>query len=91
MSIISIARTAELRGGTVDAMAGYRNLMVSDVVHGARSFDVNDWSTRQVYIALGNFMTSAALLGVTPAQWKELNLSNTIICWGFLPKALRQS
>ncbi|MEH2419685.1 MAG: NAD(P)H-dependent oxidoreductase [Nostoc sp.] len=59
-----IARTAELRGGTVDAMAGYRNLIVSDVVHGARSFNVNDWSTRQVYIALGNFMTSAALLGV---------------------------
>lgn len=59
-----IARTAELRGGTVDAMAGYRNLMVSDVVDGARSFNVNDWSTRQVYIALGNFMTSAALLGV---------------------------
>ncbi|OYE02400.1 nitroreductase family protein [Nostoc sp. 'Peltigera membranacea cyanobiont' 232] len=48
-------------------MAGYRNLMVSDVVDGARSFNVNDWSTRQVYIALGNFMTSAAsaaLLGV---------------------------
>lgn len=59
-----IARTAELRGGSVDAMAGYRNLMVNDVVHGARSFNVNDWSTRQVYIALGNFMTSAALLGV---------------------------
>ncbi|MEH2248368.1 NAD(P)H-dependent oxidoreductase [Nostoc sp.] len=59
-----IARTAELRKGTVDAMAGYRNLIVSDVVHGARSFNVNDWSTRQVYIALGNFMTSAALLGV---------------------------
>lgn len=59
-----IARTAELRGGTVDAMVGYRNLMVSDVVHGTRSFNVNDWSTRQVYIALGNFMTSAALLGV---------------------------
>ncbi|MEH2163488.1 MAG: NAD(P)H-dependent oxidoreductase [Nostoc sp.] len=59
-----IARTAELRGGTVDAMANYRNLMVSDVVDGARSFNVNEWSTRQVYIALGNFMTSAALLGV---------------------------
>ena len=34
------------------------------LVHGTRSFNINDWSTRQTYIALGNFMTSAALLGV---------------------------
>jgi nitroreductase len=59
-----MARTAELQGGTVEAMAGYRNLIVSDLVDGARSFNINDWSTRQTYIALGNFMTSAALLGV---------------------------
>ncbi|MBE9183577.1 NAD(P)H-dependent oxidoreductase [Microcoleus sp. LEGE 07076] len=59
-----IARTAEIRGGTVDALSGYRNLIVNDVVHGTRSFNVNDWATRQTYIALGNFMTSAALLGV---------------------------
>jgi nitroreductase len=59
-----MSRTAELRGGTVDAMVGYRNLIVSDLVDGARSFSINQWSTRQAYIALGNFMTSAALLGV---------------------------
>ncbi len=59
-----IARTAELRGGTIDAIAGYRNLIVSDLVDGARSFSINQWATRQTYIALGNFMTSAALLGV---------------------------
>ena len=59
-----VAHTAELRGGTVDALAGYRNMMVSDLVYGTRSFHINEWSTRQTYIALGNFMTSAALLGV---------------------------
>ncbi|MEG5171751.1 NAD(P)H-dependent oxidoreductase [Microcoleus sp. B3-D7] len=59
-----LARTVELRGGTVEAMAGYRNLIVSDLVDGARSFNINQWSTRQTYIALGNFMTCAALLGV---------------------------
>jgi nitroreductase len=59
-----IARTAERRGGTVEAMTGYRNLIVNDLVDGARSFSINQWATRQVYIALGNFMTSAALLGV---------------------------
>jgi nitroreductase len=59
-----MARTAELRGGTVEEMTQYRNLIVSDLVDGARSFSINEWSTRQAYIALGNFMTSAALLGV---------------------------
>jgi nitroreductase len=59
-----ISRTAEVRGGNIDALAGYRNVIVSDLVDGTRSFSINQWSTRQAYIALGNFMTSAALLGV---------------------------
>lgn len=59
-----VARTAEVRSISVESIESYRNMMVSDVVYGARSFDVNHWAARQVYIALGNFMTSAALLGV---------------------------
>lgn len=59
-----IARTAELRGATVENLAGYRNVIVGDLVDGARSFSINQWATRQTYIALGNFITSAALLGV---------------------------
>jgi nitroreductase len=59
-----VTRTAEVRHVAADSIAGYRNMMVSDVVQGARSFNVNEWATRQTYIALGNFMTSAALLGV---------------------------
>jgi nitroreductase len=59
-----VARTAEIRDTSIESMAGYRNMMVADVVDGARSFNVNEWATRQTYIALGNFMTCAALLGV---------------------------
>lgn len=59
-----VERTAEVRSVPVESIAGYRNMMVSDVVNGARSFNVNEWATRQAYIALGNFMTSAALVGV---------------------------
>lgn len=59
-----IARTAEVRGITIEAIAGYRNIMASDVIYGPRSLTVNEWATRQVYIALGNFMTSAAMIGV---------------------------
>jgi nitroreductase len=59
-----VERTVEVRSVPADSIAGYRNMMVSDVVNGARSFNVNEWATRQTYIALGNFMTSAALVGV---------------------------
>ena len=55
---------AEVRDVPVESLVGYRNIMVNDVIYGARSLTVNEWATRQVYIALGNFMTSAALLGV---------------------------
>lgn len=80
-----VERTAEVRSVPVDSITGYRNMMVSDVVEGARSFNVNEWATRQTYIALGNFMTSAALLGVDtcpmegiePVKYdKVLNLPN---------------
>lgn len=59
-----IARTAEVRGVTPESISGYRNVIVSDVVYGPRSLNANEWATRQAYIALGNFMTCAALLGV---------------------------
>lgn len=59
-----VARTAEVRGVEVESIKGYRDMMVSDVVQGPRSLTANEWAARQVYIALGNFMTSAALVGV---------------------------
>ncbi|MBI1839532.1 MAG: nitroreductase family protein, partial [Verrucomicrobia bacterium] len=48
----------------VESLAGYRNMMVKDVVEGERSKASTEWASRQAYIALGNFMTCAALLGV---------------------------
>ncbi|MGD1899353.1 MAG: NAD(P)H-dependent oxidoreductase [Phormidesmis sp.] len=59
-----IESTATTRGDSVESLSGYRNMIVSDVVYGPRSFNVNEWAARQAYIALGNFMTSAAVIGV---------------------------
>jgi nitroreductase len=81
-----VARTAEVRGGSVDAIAGYRNVIVSDVIDGARSFNVNDWSTRQTYIALGNFMTSAALLGVDTCAMEGIERVDYNRLLGLSPK-----
>jgi len=59
-----IESIASTRNDSVESLSGYRNMIMSDMVHGPRSFHVNEWSARQAYIALGNFMTSAAMVGV---------------------------
>ena len=75
-----IARIAEVRGVSPESMGFYKEMMASDILNGPRSKVVQKWAARQVYIALGNFMTSAALLGVDtcpmegmdPAKYDEI-------------------
>lgn len=59
-----LARIAEVRGGTVEALAGLKKMLMGDIVNGPRGQIALEWSTRQAYIALGNFMTSAAMAGI---------------------------
>ncbi len=75
-----VDRIAEVRGVSRESLAGYRGYMVSDLAEGPRARTINEWAARQVYIALGNFMTAAALLGVdtcpmeglVPAKYDEI-------------------
>ena len=57
-----IARTAEVRGTTVEALAGFRKMLVGTMIN--PPFDVNEWAARQSYIAIGFFMAAAAMLGI---------------------------
>jgi nitroreductase len=59
-----ISRISSVRGVPSETMTPYWNMMIGDVVHGARGKIAHEWATRQVYIALGNLMTCAAVLGV---------------------------
>lgn len=68
--------TAETRGVDASTLAGYRNLMIGDIVTGPRSADAVGWAKLQSYIALGNFMTTAALMGIDTCPME-----------GFLPAA----
>lgn len=68
-----IARTAEVRGVTADSLDFYRKMIVSDVVEGPRSKIAAEWATRQAYIALGNFMTSAAVVGIDTCPMEGLD------------------
>ncbi len=75
-----MARIAEVRGGTADALGGFKKMLVADVVDGERGKAATEWAARQAYIALGNFMTAAAVLGIdtcpmegfVPAQYDEI-------------------
>jgi nitroreductase len=57
-----VARVAEVRGMPLESLAGLRNAALS--VAQRPEAERNAWAARQPYIALGNFLTSAALLGV---------------------------
>ena len=59
-----LERIREVRGTPVERLAGFRKMMLSSLVEGGLRPIINEWATRQVYIALGNFMTAAALVGV---------------------------
>ncbi len=59
-----IDATAGSRGLDPTTLAGYRQMMAKDLVEGPRSATIERWASNQVYIALGNLMTAAALLGI---------------------------
>jgi nitroreductase len=75
-----LARIAAVRGVEVDTLQTYRGMMIGDVVKGPRGQISGEWATRQAYIALGNFMTAAALLqvdtcpmeGFIPAEYDKI-------------------
>lgn len=74
-----VARTAEVRGVAPASLQGMRDMMVNSIT-GRPAPAVESWVARQVYIALGVFLASAAALGVDacpmegidPAQYDKI-------------------
>ncbi len=89
-----IQRTATLRGVTVESLTPFRNMLVGGIVKAMDPTALRAWAGRQVGIALGNLLTSAAMLGIdacpmegfVPAQYdsilglEEKGLSAVAIC-----------
>lgn len=59
-----VAATAAMRGQDPEALAPYRRMIQVDLIEGPRAAEIERWASNQLYIALGNLMTSAALLGI---------------------------
>lgn len=74
-----VERTAEVRKVTRESLAGFEQMMVTHVQR-PKPFDIDSWSQRQLYLALGMFLASAAMLGIDacpmegidPAQYDAL-------------------
>jgi len=71
---------AKVRGVPVEGLSGSRDMMIGSIVKGKDAAQRQDWAACQVYIALGNLMTSAAFLGldacpmegIEPAQYDAI-------------------
>jgi len=75
-----IHRISEVRGQSVESLAPYRDMMMGVLSKGRDDAARAAWATHQIYIALGNFLTSAAVLGIdacpmegiAPAKYDEI-------------------
>lgn len=87
----SIAQTREV---PLESLDGYKNVMLSFVKNLNSNGGYGEWARKQSYIALGNFMTSAAALGIDtcpmegidPAKYDEVlelkgtDYSTLVVC-----------
>jgi hypothetical protein len=72
-----ISRISEVREQKIEALGGFKKMMLGTLSNG---MNVDEWAARQVYIALGQFMAAAAVLGVDtcpmegidPAKYDEV-------------------
>lgn len=55
---------AATRGVTKDSLQGFRSVLTGFTSKLTTAGTLHDWAVRQVYIALGNFMTSCAVVGI---------------------------
>jgi nitroreductase len=89
-----LSRVAEVRGVPKSSLDGFRGMLVGSLISGMNAEARLTWSAKQAYIALGNLLTSAALLGIdacpmegfAPAHYDEIlslgkhNLTATVVC-----------
>ncbi|PAW65533.1 MAG: NAD(P)H-dependent oxidoreductase [Opitutia bacterium Tous-C1TDCM] len=75
-----LARMAEVRGVTVESLAKFRTMTMGNLERARNDGTLDTWQTHQIYIALGQFMASAAVLGIDtcpmegiePAKFDEI-------------------
>lgn len=80
-----IKQMALQRGLAEQSMKSYEEMMIQNVAQGGQVKDVTTWAAKQCYIALGNLMNNAAMLGIDscplegfdPQKYNEILKLNT--------------
>lgn len=75
-----LQRIAEVRSVSRESLAGFGDMLLGGIIKGMDETRRRDWAARQAYIGLGNFLSSAALLGIDacpmegfqPAKYDEI-------------------
>ncbi len=87
-----VARMAEVQQIPVESLQGFKNVVNGAIDKMPSQVEIDVWSTRQVYIALGQFMTTAAMLevdtcpieGFIPAKYDEAlgltDYASVVVC-----------
>lgn len=65
-------RIVKVREVPMEKLTVFRQFMEEDLFRGQRSKMIREWTARQTYIALGNLMTSAAVLGIDTCPMEGL-------------------
>ncbi len=68
-----ITLTAKERSMPEANLQGYKDMMINNIVNGAQKTNIPLWNSRQLYIALGNLMTAAAVIGVDSCPMEGLD------------------
>lgn len=68
-----IERTSEIRNVPLSDLDGFKTMMIDNLVNRPSGEESLKWASNQAYIALGNFLTSAALLGVDTCPFEGIN------------------
>lgn len=68
-----IKRLAEVRGIPEASLDGYRKMIDGWIAQPKERFDAASWCARQAYIALGQLMTAAAVMGIDTCPMEGLD------------------
>ncbi|HTV61580.1 MAG TPA: NAD(P)H-dependent oxidoreductase [Verrucomicrobiae bacterium] len=68
-----VRRLSKVRGIPIEGLAQLRGMLVGGIVQSQDEAARNAWARNQAYIALGNLLTSAALLGIDACPMEGFN------------------
>ena len=83
-----IRHTAATRSVPVESLAAYRDMLVGGIVKSMDEPARDAWARNQAYIALGNLLTSAALLGIDACPMEGFDRAQYDEILGLKPQGL---